>query len=75
MEESNLRLMKEKNKLYRKIRLSKLQTRNSSPQTQAHQKLETLVEVAMSLFGTEASCDSTAIPNPRQAIETPKGQH
>ena len=50
MEESNLRLMKENTRLYRKIRLSKLQTRNSSPQSQAHQKLETLAEVAMSLY-------------------------
>ena len=42
MEESNLRLMKENTRLYRKIKLSKLQTRNSSPQSQAHQKMKTL---------------------------------
>ena len=36
LEESNLRLRKEKVRLCRKIRLSKSQTRNSSPQPQAH---------------------------------------
>ena len=36
LEESNLRLRKENTRLYRKIRLSKLQTRNASPQSQAH---------------------------------------
>ena len=45
LEESNLRLRKEKLRLCRKIRLSKLQTRNSSPQPQSHQKLETIAEV------------------------------
>ena len=42
--------------------------------SQAHQKLETLEEVAMRLCGPEASCDAAAIPNPRQAAETPKHQ-
>ena len=36
LEESNIRLRKEKVRLCTKIRLSKLQTRNSSPQPQAH---------------------------------------
>ena len=75
LEENNIRLMKENTRLYRKIRISKLQMRNSSPLSQDHQKLETLVEVAMSLCGPEVSCDAAAIPNPRQAAETPKGQH
>ena len=39
MEENNLRLMKENTRLYRKMRLSKLQTRNLGPQSQARQKL------------------------------------
>ena len=56
LKESNIRLRKEKLRLYRKIRLSKLQIRNPSPQPKAHQKLETLAEVAISLFGLEASC-------------------
>ena len=75
LEESNLRLMKENTRLYRKIRFSKLQTKNSSPQSQAHHKMETLAEVAMGIFYPEASCDSTAIPNPMQVVETPEGQH
>ena len=74
LEESNLRLRKENTRLYRKSRLSKLQTRNSGPQPQAHQKLKTLVEVAMSLFDPEVSCDVVAIPNPIQVVDTQKGQ-
>ena len=70
LEESNLRLRKDKTRLCRKIKLSKLQTRNSSPQSQAHQKLETLAKVEMSLFGPKAVCDIAANLNPRQAIET-----
>ena len=75
MEESNLSLMKENTRLYRKIRLSKLQTRNSSPQSQAHKKLETLEEVEMSLCGREEACHATMTPNPMQFAETLKGQH
>ena len=75
LEEINIRLMKDNTRLYRKIRLSNLQTKNSIPQSQAHHKLETLVEVAMSLFYPEEACVSTAIPNPMQVAETPEGQH
>ena len=75
MKESKLRLMKENTRLNRKIRLSKLKTRNSSPRSQAHQKLETLAEVAMSLYVQEETCDAASIPNPRKAAETPKDQH
>ena len=75
LEKSNLRLRKEKVWLCRKNRLSKSQTRDSSPQSQAHQKLETLAEVAMSLFHPEAACDTTPNPNPRQVAKTSKGQH
>ena len=75
LEESNIGLKKEKVRLCRKIKLSKLQTRNSSPQHQSHQKLETLAEVVMSLFGPKAACDTAANRNPGQAVETLKGQH
>ena len=75
LEESNLRLMKENTRLYRKSRLSKLQTRNSGLHPQAHQKLETLAEVAMIPFDPEASCDVATIPNHIQVAETPKGHH
>ena len=75
LEESNLKLMKENTRLYKRIRLAKLQTRNSSPQSQAHQKLETLAEVAMILCDPEATSDVVSIPNPIQVAETPKGQN
>ena len=65
LEESNLRLRKEKVRLCRKIRLSKLQIRNPSPQPQAHQKLETLAEVAISIFGPKAACETASNPNLR----------
>ena len=75
LEERNLRLMKDNTKLYRKIRLSKLQTKYSNPQSQAHHILETLAEVSMNLYDPEVSCDSTAIPDPIQVVETPEEQH
>ena len=75
LEERNLRLMKDNTKLYRKISLSKLQAKNSNPQSQAHHKLETLAEVAMNLYDPEADCDSTAIPNPIKVAETSEEQH
>ena len=75
LEEINLRLRKENTRLYRKSRLSKLQTRNSGPQSQAYQKLETLAEVAMSLCDPEVSCDDVAIPNPIQIAKTLKFHH
>ena len=65
--------MKENTRIYSKIRMSKLQTRNSSPQSQAHQKMETLEKLAMSLCGPEGAYDVVSIPNPRQAAKTPKG--
>ena len=75
MEESSHRLMKDNTIIYRKIRLLKLQTKNSSPQSQVHHKLETLAEVEMSLCDPEAAGDAAAIPNPIQVVETPEGQH
>ena len=75
LEERNLILMKDNTKLYRKIRLSKLRSKYSNPQSQAHHKLETLAEVAMNLYDPEASCDSTTIPYPIQVAETPEEQH
>ena len=67
--------MKENTRIYRKIKLSKLQTRNLGPQSQAYHKLETLAEVEMSLCDPEVACDVASIPNPIQVAETPKGQH
>ena len=67
--------MKENARLYRKIRLSRLHMNRSNPKSQAHQKLETLAKVAISIFGPEVACETDANPNPRQATETSKGQH
>ena len=67
--------MKDNSRLYRNIRLLRLQMKRSNPKSQAHQKLETLAKVAISIFGPEASCETTANPNPRNAIETSKGKH
>ena len=67
--------MKDNTKLYRKIILSKLQTKNSNPQSQEHHKLETLAEVAMNLYEPETAFDSTTIPNPIQVAETLEEKH
>ena len=75
LEEINIRLMKDNTRLYRKIRLSKLETMNSSPRSQEHHKMETLREVAMSLFDPEEFYDSIAIPNPMQVVEKTECQH
>ena len=75
IEERNLRFMKDNTKLYRKIRLSKLQTKYSNPQSQAHHKLETLAEVAMNIYDSEVASNSIAIQNPIQVAETPEEQH
>ena len=67
--------MKDNTNLYRKIRLSKLQTKNSNPQSQTHHKMETLAEVAMNIYNPETTYDSTTIPNPIQITETLEDQH
>ena len=67
--------MKDNTKLYKKIRASKLQTKDSNPQSQAHHNMETLVEAAMNLYNLEVVSDSTTIPNPIQVTETPEEQH
>ena len=69
--EINLMLMKDNTKLYRKVRLIKLQTKHSNPQSQAHHNLETLAEVAMNIYDPKIACDSTTIPNPIQVAKTP----
>ena len=60
----NLRLMKDKSRLHRMIRLSRSQKKNSNPISQAHLTLETLAEVAISLQDPEAAHDAAALPNP-----------
>ena len=67
--------MKDNTKLYRKIRLSKLQTKYWNPQSQAHHNLETLAETTMNLYDPEESCDSTIVLDPIHVAETPEEQH
>ena len=67
--------MKDNTKLYKKIRLSKLHTKDSNPQSQAHHNMETLAEVAMNLYDLEVASDSTTIPNPIQVTEKLEEQH
>ena len=68
----NLRLMKDNSRLYKMIRLSRLQQKNPNPNSQAHLALETLAEAAISLQDPEAAGDAADIPNPMQVVEVPK---
>ena len=64
LQKINMRLMKDNGRLYRKIRLSRLQTKNSNPKSQVHLALETLAEAAISLQDPDVACDVAAIPDP-----------
>ena len=64
LQKRNMRLMKDNARLYRKIRISRLHTKNSNPKSQAHLALETLAEAAISLQDQVAACDAAAIPKP-----------
>ena len=73
LQRRDLRLMKDYARLSRMIKLSRLQMRNSNPNSQAHLALETLAEVAISLQDLEAACDAVDIPNPMQVAKVPEG--
>ena len=60
----NMRLMRDNTRLYRMIKLMRLQKKNSNPIPQAHLALETLAEAATSLQDPEASDDVVFLPNP-----------
>ena len=60
----NLRLMRDNTRLYRMIRMMRLQEKNSNPSPQAHLALETLAEAAASLQVPEATHDVDVLPNP-----------
>ena len=64
LQKRNLRLMKDNARIYRKIRMSRLQMKKSNPKSQAHLALETLAEAAISLQDQVAACDAAAIPKP-----------
>ena len=72
----NLRFMKDNTRLYRMIRLLRLQMKNSNsnPSSQDHFALETLVEVATSFQDHEAAHDDASLSNPMPMEEIPEGQ-
>ena len=74
LQKINMRLMKDNARLYRMIRLSKLQTKNSNPNSQAHLALETLADAAMTLQDSEVAQDVVVVPNPVQVEEVLEGQ-
>ena len=76
LQKRNLRFMKDNTKIYRMIRLLRLQMKNpnSNPSSEAHFALETLAEAATSFQDPEAAHDAVALSNPMQIEEIPKGQ-
>ena len=74
LQKRNMRLMKDNARLYKMIKLSKLQKENPNPNPKTHFALETLAEAAISLQDPEAAHDVVAIPNPMQVEELPEGQ-
>ena len=74
LQKINLRLMKDNSRLYRMIRLSRLQKKNSNPSSQAHFALETLAKAAASFQDPKAAHDVVALSNPMQMEEITKGQ-
>ena len=65
----NLRYMKDKNMLYRIIRLQRLQIKESKQNPSTHLTLETLVEAAVSLQPPESSQGPVNLPNIELAEE------
>ena len=63
--------MKDKSKLYRMIRRSRLQKKDSNPRT--HLALETLAAVAISLQNPEVAHVIADIANLMQVEKEPKG--
>ena len=64
--------MRDNTRLYRMIRLMRLQDKNSNPIPQAHFSLETLVEAATSLQDPEETHDVVVFPNPMQGEGVPE---
>ena len=68
LQKRNMRFMKDNTKIYRMIRLLRLQMNNSNsnPSSQSHFTLETLAEAATSFQDLEAAHDAVALSNPMQ---------
>ena len=69
----NLRLMKDNSRLYRMVRLSRLENKNSNPISQAHFTLENLAEEPISVQDPEVAHNIIDIPNLMQVEEVPEG--
>ena len=63
----NLRYMKDNTRLYRMIRLQRLQVKNAEPNPSTNLTLETLAEAAVSLQHPESSQAVANLPNIEQA--------
>ena len=72
----NLRYMQDNTRLYRMIRLLRLQIKksNTNPSSQTHCALETLAKEATSFQDLEAAQDVVVFPNPMQPKEFPEDQ-
>ena len=72
----NLRYMQDNTRLYRMIKLMRLQVKNSrlNPSSQTHFALETLVEAAVSLQNPEAIQDAANFLNIGKAEEVLEDQ-
>ena len=66
--------MKDNTRIYRMIRLLRLQMNNSNsnPISQAHFSLETLAEATTSFQDPKAAHDVAALSNPMQVEEVPE---
>ena len=69
----NLRLMKDSSRIYRMIRLSTFQKKNSNPISQYHFALETLAEATSSFQDPEAAHDADSLSNPMKIEEILEG--
>ena len=76
LQKRNLRFMKDNTRLYRLIRILRLQMNNSisNSRSQAHFALETLAEATTSFQHFEVAHDATALSNPMQIEEISEGQ-
>ena len=70
----NLRYMKDNTRMYRTIRLLRLQVKNSIPNPISHFALETLAEVAVSIQNPESIQATADLPNIEQTEERLEGK-
>ena len=74
LQKKNPRFTKDNTRIYRMIRLLRLQMKNSNLNPQTHFARETLAEAAASFQDPEAAHDVVALSNPMQMEEIPEGQ-